>query len=507
MKKNNPPLRLLNVCRVSSNEQSEGYSLEAQNHANCEWAKRKGYVIVDSIEYVETASKQKERKRFREIINRIRKEATIDGVVFHKVDRACRNLTDLAMLENLEAEKNKHVFFATQEFPQNAAGRLSVGVMGVVARWYTDNLGEEVNKGFRSKIEAGEYPHRPPYGYRTVKESKGSRLPTPDPEKAENIRTIFKLMASGKYSIDTLREELFQRGMCFSASTRRWTRSHLAKLLRHPFYIGKILWHGKVYEGKHKPIVNEQVWQKVQKILDGRNNTKCHKRRKFTYGHGLIKCSGCGYSITAEMHKQQYSYYICSQRRHRDHPVKPAWVPESLIESQIVSMLDKLILPKEVYDWVIEYLKRISTQEGVDTQKELKSLKRKISESQNTVDALLLRAAQAEDSLADGFMRLARQRQSEMALLQRRFEQTKSGLQEDTGEPLKILELAQLLSRQYVTLKPPQKRQIADSVFSNLELDDVTLCAEYRLPFAILAKNANPPLNYARQDSNLRPSV
>ena len=506
MKNSNPPLRLLNICRVSSNEQSEGYSLDAQNQANQEWAKRKGYVIVDTIQYVETASKQKERTRFREIIARIRKDTTIDGAVFHKVDRACRNLTDLAMLESLEAEKNKQIFFATQEFPQNAAGRLSVGVMGVVARWYTDNLREEVNKGFRGKIEAGEYPHRPPYGYLTVKESKGSRLPMPDPEKSENIRTIFKLMASNKYSIDTLREELFQRGMNFSASTRRWTRSHLAKLLRHPFYIGKILWHGKIYEGKHEPIVSEKQWQKVQKILDGRNNTKSHIRRSFTYGHGLIKCADCGYSITAETHKQQYSYYICSQRRHLDHAAKPAWVPEQKIELQIVSLLEKLILPKEVYDWVLEYLKRSSTQEVVDTQKELKSLKRKISDSQNTVDAILLRAAQADDSLADGFMRLARERQSEMALLQRRFEQTKSGLQEDTGGPVKILELAQHLSRQYVTLKPPQKRQIADSVFSNLELDGVSLCAEYRLPFAILAENGNHPLNCAREDSNLQPS-
>ena len=99
--------------------------------------------------------------------------------------------------------------------------------------------------------------------------------------------------------------------------------------------------------------------------------------------------------------------------------------------------------------------------------------------------------------------RLARERQSEMALLQRRFEQTKLGLQEDSGGPLKILELAQHLSRQYVTLKPSQKRQIANSVFSNLELDSVTLCAEYRLPFAILAKNANRPFNCAREDSNL----
>ena len=84
-----------------------------------------------------------------------------------------------------------------------------------------------------------------------------------------------------------------------------------------------------------------------------------------------------------------------------------------------------------------------------------------------------------------------------MALLQRRFEQTKLGLQEDTGGPVKIFELAQHLSRQYVTLKPPKKRQIVDSVFSNLELDDVSLCAEYRLPFAILAKNSGHPFEYA----------
>jgi hypothetical protein len=47
----------------------------------------------------------------------------VDGLVFHKVDRACRNLADLALLERLEADEGKRVFFSSQEFPQNAAGR------------------------------------------------------------------------------------------------------------------------------------------------------------------------------------------------------------------------------------------------------------------------------------------------------------------------------------------------------------------------------------------------
>jgi hypothetical protein len=180
-------------------------------------------------------------------------------------------------------------------------------------------------------------------------------------------------------------------------------------------------------------------------------------------------------------------------------------MPEQRIESQIVSLLEKLVLPKDIYEWVLEYMKRSSIQEMADVEKELKSLKRKLSESQNTVDSILLRAAQADDSLAEGFMRLARERQGEMVLLQQRFEQVKSGSQEDTSGPLKILELTQNLSKQYVTLKPPQKRQIANSVFSNLELNGVSLCAEYRLPFAILAKNANGPVKGERRDSNPRP--
>jgi DNA invertase Pin-like site-specific DNA recombinase len=128
-------MRLLSVCRVSSREQSEGYSLDAQDRANREWAEHKGHTIVDSIQYVETASKQKERRRFREIVDRVCRDTQFEGVVFHKVDRASRNLTDMAMLERIEVEVEKKIFFSSQEFPQNAAGRLGIGVMGVVSRW------------------------------------------------------------------------------------------------------------------------------------------------------------------------------------------------------------------------------------------------------------------------------------------------------------------------------------------------------------------------------------
>ena len=128
-------------------------------------------------------------------------------------------------------------------------------------------------------------------------------------------------------------------------------------------------------------------------------------------------------------------------------------------------------------------------------QNELNRLKRRSSETQATLGALLLKAAQTEDNLAEGFMQLARQKQHEVALLQQRIEQIKTGKQENSPDAVKIIELAQHLVEQYVTFPPPQKRQIVDSVFSNLQLEDVNLCGDYRLPFSILAKNSRHPLN------------
>ena len=108
--------------------------------------------------------------------------------------------------------------------------------------------------------------------------------------------------------------------------------------------------------------------------------------------------------------------------RQREHLCKPAWVREPVIESQIITMLEKLRLPKEVYDWAMAYLRSILAEDQADGQKELKRLKKSISETRATVDSLLLRAAQADDSLIESFMRLAKKKQQEITLLERRSE-------------------------------------------------------------------------------------
>jgi site-specific DNA recombinase len=291
----------------------------------------------------------------------------------------------------------------------------------------------------------------------------------------------------------------------FSANKPRWTRSHLANLLRHPFYIGKILWRGHTYEGKHEHLIDKRTWDQTQPVLDGKNRRSVHEKRQFPDGHGLITCVHCGYAITAELHKQRYAYYRCSQLRYREHPREAGWVCEHIIEAQVVAMLDRLRLPEEIRDWAVAYLERKLAKEGSEVEVELRRLKKKAADVQAVTDALLLKAAETEGSISDGFIRLARQRQEEASLLEQRIRELETGKPGEGGEPARIFELTQGLAGQYVTFPVFQKRQVVDSVFSNLRLDSTTLCGDYRLPFAILAEDGHRPVNSGRVDSNHRP--
>jgi hypothetical protein len=94
---------------------------------------------------------------------------------------------------------------------------------------------------------------------------------------------------------------------------------------------------------------------------------------------------------------QRYTYYRCAQIDRHEHPVWPSWVPESVIESQVISMLDKLILPKEIYDWAIAYLEHTLVKDAADSERELRKLKR------GAADTLLLKDTQTEDNLAKEF--------------------------------------------------------------------------------------------------------
>ena len=112
-------------ARVSSHEQREGYSIDAQLRVNRDRAQANA------------------------------KRENIKAILSHKLDRVCRNMRDAVRLQELEDNCGVQLAFVDNQFGPGAAGALSFNVMAAVAQYYSDNLRSEVLKGMDEKVRQG----------------------------------------------------------------------------------------------------------------------------------------------------------------------------------------------------------------------------------------------------------------------------------------------------------------------------------------------------------------
>ena len=156
----------------------------------------------------------------------------------------------------------------------------------------------------REKAAQGIYPSRPPLGYRN---NKLLRTIEVDPDNAHIAQRMFELYATGSYSLASLRE-LFKAeyGKVFS----KW---HLEKLIKNPFYIGSYEWEGKNYQGTHVPLVSPELFSRANEVLCGKARPRKQKH-EFAFS-GLLRCAYDNCAVTAEFKKQKYTYYRCTGYR------------------------------------------------------------------------------------------------------------------------------------------------------------------------------------------------
>jgi DNA invertase Pin-like site-specific DNA recombinase len=165
-------------ARVSSREQREGYSIDAQLRADREKAQKAGWHVVREFVVAESAKRGAERVAFNEMFSWVKanaKREKIKAILSHKLDRVCRNMRDAVRLQELEDACGVQLTFVENQFGPGAAGALSFNVMAAVAQYYSDNLRSEVLKGLDEKVRQGWPTGLAPFGYINTKD-RGPRL-------------------------------------------------------------------------------------------------------------------------------------------------------------------------------------------------------------------------------------------------------------------------------------------------------------------------------------------
>ena len=92
-----------------------------------------------------------------------------------------------------------------------------------------------------------------------------------------------------------------------------FSKWHLEKLIKNPFYIGTYEWEGKNYQGTHAPLVSAELFSRANEVLSGKARPR---KQKHDFGFsGLLRCAYDNCAVTAEFKKQKYTYYRCTGYR------------------------------------------------------------------------------------------------------------------------------------------------------------------------------------------------
>jgi DNA invertase Pin-like site-specific DNA recombinase len=299
----------IGYIRVSTVKQGmKGVSLIEQRDAILRFAERMGFAITTWLEEMETAAKQG-RPIFNQALKLLR-TGKAQGIILHKLDRGARNLRDWAAIGEL-SDQGVEVHFVNESIDlQSRGGRLSADIQAVVAADYIRNLREETRKGFYGRLKQGLYPLRAPIGY--LDQGKG-KAKTIDPIMGPLVRKVFEMYATGRYSLETLGEELHRFGLR-NRNGGAVKRNGFSTLLNNSFYIGliQIQKTGESFVGIHNPIIGKNLFDRVQAVLSGKKNAQT-QRHAFQFRR-MLACADCQYSLIGERQKG-HVYYRCHSRR------------------------------------------------------------------------------------------------------------------------------------------------------------------------------------------------
>ena len=481
-------------ARVSSREQSEGYSLDAQIRINRDKADREGWSILREFVVAESARRGAERATFNEMYKWVKKNAKrlkIGAILAHKLDRICRNMRDAVRMQELEDTTGVKMAFVDNEFGPGAAGALSFNVMAAISQYYSDNLRQEVRKGQEEKIRQGWMPCGVPYGYMNT-DDRNEPI-KPHPERAKLVMRIFQLYSQSGMTFDMIGEQLHKEGYIFRPSCPRMTPGSISYILANRFYVGDIVWKGEIYPGKHQPLVDRRTFQLCRDILKGKNRRL--KRMSHTYANGLFVCEHCGSMITGERIRRKlndgtvriHNYYRCANNRRADDHPRVRW-KEADLENAIVEQLESMRLPTpELREWFSEVMDAEFGRLRNDQNHQKRVLGRKKVELEKQNARLL--SLYLEGHLDAGtYQDKSVSLQGQIAEVEKGIAACRDMESSSRDSAKKVFDFTQQAAEIWHGSKKAGKQRILRAISLNRTLSDISLCIEKRKPFSFLTE-------------------
>lgn len=315
--------KIINVglyIRVSTERQvKEGYSVSAQKENLSNFVKQQGWNIYDIYADKGISGKNiDDRSEVKRLINDI-KEKKIDVVAIYKFDRLTRDSKDTEEIIELIQQFGIQVFTlgGGNIDVKTASGRFAIRINGAVAQLEREQTIERIKVAFKQKVKQGYTLACATtcYGYNRNIHEKEMKI---NQEEARVVKRIFKMYIEGKTFtqicniLNVLKIPTKKNGKIIKkyginekyTINGIWMPKTIKLILTNPTYIGKVRYHigkedGFIANGKHKPIISNELWNEVQlKISKKKHTYKTKLPKDDVYFCGTLICGICGHKLT-----------------------------------------------------------------------------------------------------------------------------------------------------------------------------------------------------------------
>lgn len=378
--------------RVSTEEQKvNGASLRYQEEQLRKYCDRKNLEIIAHYEDDVTGTNTK-RDNYRAMFEWVFKNGKkVDFILVTRSDRFMRNLLEMLTIQ-AQLRKLGVKFIAIEQERDDSSPE---SVLIETLQYSMDEL-ESKKTSIRVKdanykfAKEGAFLNTPPFGYSRLRiDKKATLIESAD---ASTVRQIYTLFAEGTYSTEALRKKL---------GLSEFSKQGFINILRNKTYIGLIkvpaFKEEKEYwiRGLHEPIINQDLFETVQAILNGKRPSpiKAAKKGNDFFLRGHVICPKCNHPFTASRSKgrtQYYAYYHCDSKYGCNHRFTKAEFEENLL--QLVSKFEVKNSVEKLYRSILS-----NTIED-DTRYKAK----KVTELKKSLDELVQKEYRNQDLLIEG---------------------------------------------------------------------------------------------------------
>ncbi len=435
-------------CRVSSEEQVHGYSLDAQEKSCKRFAETNKLKVLKVYRDEGKSATNLDRPALQDLLSRCKESKGIEAVIVQETDRLARKTQDhLAIKAILKKAGVRLISVAQPMLDESPEGNMIDTILASVNQFQSDLNGRKTKKGLQEKFDSGWWPGLAPLGY--LNKSVGEKnIIVKDPTRWELVKEAMAMYLTGSYSAIQISDTLYTKGLT-GRSGRNITNGMMISILKNPFYCGIMCRDNQEKTGRHEAMISIDEHQRILSIAQAHGQHASRRRKHDFLLRGFALCAICGQRYTAEKHRngKNVDYYHCSASITK-HSNKGQNVEVEELEKQVEERFQSIQFSKDFIDLVVQKVTKFYREKRAikETKKRgLLNKKNGIEKKRDTAEEKLIAGTLSDED----FVRMRDRFKQEIDVIQNQIDEIENWHEVDTDTIREVLMLARNIYEAY----------------------------------------------------------